>query len=550
MITDRTLGAAIALLLINAALLAVPLAFFINYLYRKKLIKGMGYASKTMRTDDTTAPATSAQTPLFTMLKSDELHYTENRSFYKLKELLGLNWIVYIISFGVAAWAMARIFAGISGLSLSTPRLIFLILIFTWPLVLASMVTIASSRMQRLGFFIAYVLLNAGITLYIYETASDKTVSFLRQFSPIVMYNLMPTLLVMLLLMRSIRGSSFTVTAITIVAFFITTLILQYFTTGNHLQLLADWMHITGGGQAALAALMLVVLLFSFVAGFLVVRSARFFYNRKLITDQTFMIDAILIIHLAFYSVFLESTDPMAVYYGMVPFLFFKITSLFLFFLLRKLYKAPPMKRLLLLRVFALEAKSRNLLEHITKHWRFYGPVQMISGPDLATSTIDPHEVVTFLSGKMDAAFCDDEKTIEAKTQRADTTRDFDATYRIHEFFCRYNTWKHVLAALVNTSEVVLMDLRSFSKNFKGCQYEINQLVNRMPLNRVVFLVNADTDMTFTESCFNEAFARMDAGSPNAHDEPEVRFVDYTRERYADTLLMLNMMCRIADGEM
>lgn len=548
MLTRETLGGALAVIIILAALLAVPLSYLLNYFYRRYLSKGMGYRTKPVpEMPGTEAPPAPPVQPRFTTLKAGSLTRSENQAFYKLKELLGLNWLVYVTAWGAGALVMTYIYSTLSDISLSAPRLLFFLLIFAWPVVLCSMVTIASSRLQRLAFFLAYAGINMLVTLYLYVSASDKSISYLVQLSPIVMYNGIPTLLVLLLMVRSIRGSSFTVSGITLVAFFTATLLLQYISM--HLQQVADLMHLLNNASLAMRLLWAFIIVVSLLAGFVVVRSIRFFYNRKRLTEQTLMIEAILILHLGFYAAMLEPLDPFAVFYVAAPFVLYKMVSLVLFRVLRRFYKAPAMKRLLLLRVFALEGKSRNLLEHLTKHWRFHGPVQMISGPDLATSTIDPHEVITFLSGGMHRTFCDDEKTIKEKTEGADNRRDFDATYRIQEYFCRDNTWKHVLAALVHRSEVVLMDLRSFNPKYKGCQHEINQLVNRIPLNRVVFLVDKSTVMPFTEGCFTEAFARMEATSPNAGAPHDVLFVDYTNERYTGTLALLNLLCRLADGE-
>jgi len=62
---------------------------------------------------------------------------------------------------------------------------------------------------------------------------------------------------------------------------------------------------------------------------------------------------------------------------------------------------------LLLLRVFSLGKRSEELFDAVTRHWRYLGHVQLITGPDLATATVEPHEFLAFLSGKLDLQFID-----------------------------------------------------------------------------------------------------------------------------------------------
>ena len=61
----------------------------------------------------------------------------------------------------------------------------------------------------------------------------------------------------------------------------------------------------------------------------------------------------------------------------------------------------PSNTRLLLLRVFALGKRSEHYFDLVTKHWRHIGSVQLTAGPDLATTTVQPHEFLEFISGKL-----------------------------------------------------------------------------------------------------------------------------------------------------
>ncbi|MBL7765935.1 MAG: hypothetical protein JNJ58_07575 [Chitinophagaceae bacterium] len=545
MITNNNLNGAILMVVLAAALLSIPFCFILINYYRRKLIQGMGYKMKTVKTDSSNDPA-PAQVPQarFNTINPAELNTRDVKNFFKLKEFLGYNWFVYIISIGIAALCLSAIMLSCSHIDLSAWRIAYTALFYLWPLLLASLIIITSSTFQRFIFIIAYFIFNLMI-VYIFYAQGQITpnYSFGKLLLPVLIINFLPTLFVLILLLRKIRGISFLMATMFMVAFGLTFL----FINAPDRDVLAGFIVDSGMGVEGLYLFWLLCFLIALIFCFLIALSIRVMYNKKLITDQTLIIDSIIIIHAVVYSVNLVVEKPAYGLFVILYFLIYKAVSILLFYLLRRFYPLPAPRKLLMLRVFALGAKSRQLFEHLCKHWRFYGPVQMISGPDLAASTVDPHEMMNFLSGKLKDSFCDDEASIKKNTSEADYSRDFDGCFRIHEFFCRDNTWKLVLQALVKNNDLVLMDLRSFNPQYKGCQYEINQLVNTFRLDKILFLINGQTDLPFTESCFREAFQQIPASSPNANGEYAVTFFDYRKESYAHTLKLLNLMCGIAE---
>ena len=87
----------------------------------------------------------------------------------------------------------------------------------------------------------------------------------------------------------------------------------------------------------------------------------------------------------------------------------------------------------------------------------------MIAGPDLATTTIEPHEFLDFVSGKLDRRFIDNGRTLDLRIDQMDLAPDREGQFRVTEFFCHDDTWKMTLARLADESDAVLMDLRGFS---------------------------------------------------------------------------------------
>ena len=68
---------------------------------------------------------------------------------------------------------------------------------------------------------------------------------------------------------------------------------------------------------------------------------------------------------------------------------------------------------------------------------------------------------------------------------------------------------------MVGRSGAVLMDLRSFSSEQKGCIYEIRQLFECIPLTRIVMVVDDTTNMRFFEDTLSEVWNQTPVHAPN-----------------------------------
>jgi len=180
--------------------------------------------------------------------------------------------------------------------------------------------------------------------------------------------------------------------------------------------------------------------------------------------------------------------------------------------------------KLLLLRVFSLGTRSERLFASFTKLWRYLGSVRMIAGPDLATSTVEPHEFLDFVAGRLQRRFITGPDTLEQRIRETEQRRDVDGRFRIADFFCHADTWQMALRRLEKDSDVVLMDLRGFSQSNRGCVFEINELLDVMLLRRIVFVVDRTTDERFLAQVFAGAWATVTKASPNWNDPaPHVR---------------------------
>ena len=139
----------------------------------------------------------------------------------------------------------------------------------------------------------------------------------------------------------------------------------------------------------------------------------------------------------------------------------------------------------------------------------------MIAGPDLATTTIEPHEFLDFVSGKLDRRFIDNGRTLDLRIDQMDLAPDREGQFRVTEFFCHDDTWKMTLARLADESDAVLMDLRGFSQANAGCVFEIHEIFNVVPLARAVFAIDGSTDQAFMRQTMQQAWRQVKDRSPN-----------------------------------
>ena len=88
---------------------------------------------------------------------------------------------------------------------------------------------------------------------------------------------------------------------------------------------------------------------------------------------------------------------------------------------------------------------------------------------------------------------------MEQRIINLDLSPDPDGRYRVNEFFCHVDTWQMAMSQLTQLSDSVLMDLRSFSRQNAGCIYELQYLINNVPLNQIMLIIDNSTDRKFFE---------------------------------------------------
>ncbi len=174
--------------------------------------------------------------------------------------------------------------------------------------------------------------------------------------------------------------------------------------------------------------------------------------------------------------------------------------------------RAAPV-HLILLRVFGDSDRAGFLMERVVPMWRGIGNVATICAPDTASYTLDTSTVAHILFGQLRNRFGDDPAVRDAAIQ--DHLGD-DHSGQSQQFLCYDDTWRETLQRFLDVDAVILMDLRGFGPTNAGCAYELGQLADRVPVDRVILLTDDTTDPAMLDSSLAEAWHARSTTSPNA----------------------------------
>jgi hypothetical protein len=155
--------------------------------------------------------------------------------------------------------------------------------------------------------------------------------------------------------------------------------------------------------------------------------------------------------------------------------------------------------------------------------WRLAGPVAMLASP------LDVARAIGFgVRGRLreqqklllDAAAVECRVTALRDEQIPAETlpgqlRPFGA-YAEDVLHCTDMSWQAGVMALTRRSAKVIMDASEFSAERHGLVWEIQHVVDCVPLADVAVLINYYTDLPGLVTAFRTAWGKMDAASPNA----------------------------------
>jgi hypothetical protein len=238
-------------------------------------------------------------------------------------------------------------------------------------------------------------------------------------------------------------------------------------------------------------------------------------YEEKRYSEMTLLIDSIWLFEAGNLCISLSNEEGQGYWLGLTAFMAYKAIT---YFGLRPMAQeaiqiAPA--RLLLLRVFGFKRRTERLFKLLEARWRYVGPIQLIAAPDLASSTADPGDFLSFISGNLRNQFIIEPSDIEQRLANMDYAPDPDGRYRVNEIFCGNDAWRPVVQQLMIGSDLVVMDLRGFSAKNQGCLFELQALVDFVPFDRMVLLVDNETDTDLLSQTLTARWQQTNSASPN-----------------------------------
>lgn len=473
-------------LLLLAAVLTWPIAAGLLALYKRSVRKSMRSRASAPDRDASLAPARTADAP-------DEGADTPTISdlttqLWRIAGVYSAAGIAYAL---VVTWA----FLTSSEIEFLPLRFLTLLTVFAWPTVLTIAIVAASVRMWKVAITTSYFGVLFALAGIVMARSPDLT------WGQVVLvwatYNLPPTLLLLTYLARRVRAVGPLVVTFMFVALTGSSVVLTFAgASDSRLRFVIDVADMVGlGAIGSLVGLIAIGFALFALFGWLALRWIRRRYEAKLTSDESVTLDALWLLFAVTHSIGLIFAHPAWGLAGLAAFAAYKAVASAGFRWLRSAAAVGERgPRLLLLRSFSIGKDAERLFDALEKHWRRVGSIQLIAGVDLAARSVEPHEFLEFLSGRLARRFIDGPAALAERLAALDTRPDRDLRFRVNDFFCYDDTWKMVFAELARRSDAVLMDLRGFTRQNSGCVFEIRELARLVPPDRVVFVVDDRTD--------------------------------------------------------
>jgi hypothetical protein len=518
-LTEAFTGALPATVIVSAVLTAF-VSFFLLWLYRRAVIRGMdAKAGAVVAAVPPIKAANGPQKSPFLSLSFVDATVLSQPSaadggeYQRAIQSLNQTSLAYALGGLGYALVMTTAWMITLGDGFILTRFAWLFSCHCWPTVLAvGFINPVTWKQIAIGYCVLMLLI-AGIVVFRNPglTAGDLLYFWLS-------VNGLATILLVVFLNRRVRAVGPLVLALMLAA--VTGAVIVVDLVGSNEELMRGLVKL--GGALRLGALPIFVLLHIVGAalfGLLCWQLLRWLgwrYQHKQMSDQSITLDAMWLLFGVVQSYAFVFDGIGWLFTGIVAFAAYKLVSWAALRYFSRLRSAKEGTRtLLLLRVFSLGRRSQRLFDLLSKIWLRRGNISLISGPDLVTTTVEPHEFLEFLAGRLSRRFVQGKEDLEQRVSEMDSLRDPDGRYRVHEFFCRDDTWRMTVERLAQKSHAVLMDLRSFSEKNHGCIFEIRQLIEHVPFENLVLTIDDSTNRAFLEQTVKTLYQQVGTTSPN-----------------------------------
>lgn len=117
--------------------------------------------------------------------------------------------------------------------------------------------------------------------------------------------------------------------------------------------------------------------------------------------------------------------------------------------------------------------------------------------------------------------------------------KPFGIFFRAIHLLSFVNRWKVLVPVFVEKADVILMDLRRYSKDKAGVYWENNYILDYKELDRIIFLIDEENDEEQIHGFIHECWAKLEEGSPNENLQHPVARIFVTGEKQGDDVQAL-----------
>jgi hypothetical protein len=150
----------------------------------------------------------------------------------------------------------------------------------------------------------------------------------------------------------------------------------------------------------------------------------------------------------------------------------------------------------------------------LVQRWRAVGPVQLLRGGGALGGV---HTLAATVTGRIGDLIEETADEVESRLAGFEYERADGGRFAVNTILCSDGTWQLALNELIASTDVVQMDLGGFDEDNQGCAHELGLLVDRVPLERVLLVLDDSTDVPLLRRVLAESWSRMDEMSPNRH---------------------------------
>ncbi|MEU2039054.1 hypothetical protein [Nocardia niwae] len=130
-------------------------------------------------------------------------------------------------------------------------------------------------------------------------------------------------------------------------------------------------------------------------------------------------------------------------------------------------------------------------------------------------------------------------------TDLAVKVRDPAGSYPVRSILCHVSFWQTAVDMLLSRVDYVVLDLAGYVPANAGTRFELQRVIDRFPITKVVFLCDDQSDRTFLKAQVLHHWSRMDSRSPNSGTTARIARIAVTGGHRATTrYLMADLQVR------